>query len=101
MLDHQVLRTIAVGRHVLMIADVPVGPGAELIGRRIGEIHDRATARVIGLRPRGAQQVDWSPGQDYPLAGQDRIVVLATRAGLSRVLSRASSPVPPAAPVPS
>jgi Trk K+ transport system NAD-binding subunit len=101
MLDHQVLRTIAVGRHVLMIADVPVGPGAELIGHRIGEIHDRATARVIGLRPRGAPQVDWSPGQDYPLAAQDRIVVLATRAGLSRVLSRASSPVPPAAPVPS
>ena len=27
MLEHQVLRTIAVGRHVLLIADIRVGPG--------------------------------------------------------------------------
>ncbi len=33
MLDHQVLRTIAVGRHVLVIADVAVGAGSELAGR--------------------------------------------------------------------
>ena len=34
MLDHQVLRTIAVGRHVLVIADVPVGAGSALAGGR-------------------------------------------------------------------
>ena len=34
MLDHQVLRTIAVGWHVLMIADVPVSAGAELVEDR-------------------------------------------------------------------
>ena len=33
MLEHQVLRTIPVGRHVLLIADVAVGAGAELAGR--------------------------------------------------------------------
>ena len=32
MLEHQVLRTIPVGRHVLLIADVPVGAGADLAG---------------------------------------------------------------------
>ncbi|HEX3493395.1 MAG TPA: NAD-binding protein [Streptosporangiaceae bacterium] len=96
MLDHQVLRTIAVGRHVLMIADVPVSPGAELVGWAVGHIHDRATARVIALRTRGAHQVDWSPRQDYRLAEQDRIFVLATRAGLSAVLRRAAAPQDPA-----
>jgi Trk K+ transport system NAD-binding subunit len=90
MLDHQVLRTIAVGRHVLMIADVPVSPGADLAGRRVGDIHERDTARVIGLRRRGVQYIDWSPAQDHELAAQDRLIVLATRAGLSAVLRRAS-----------
>jgi len=98
MLDHQVLRTIAVGRHVLMIADVPVSAGAELVGWAIGHIHDRSTARVIALRTRGAQQVDWSPRQEYQLAEQDRIFVLATRAGLSAVLRRAAPQDPAPAP---
>lgn len=99
MLDHQVLRTIAVGRHVLMIADVPVSAGAELVGWAVGHIHDRATARVIALRTRGAQWVDWAPRQDYRLAAQDRIFVLATRAGLSAVLRRAAPQDPAPAPV--
>jgi Trk K+ transport system NAD-binding subunit len=98
MLDHQVLRTIAVGRHVLMIADVPVSAGAELVGWAVGHIHDRATARVIALRTRGAQSVDWAPSQDYRLAAQDRIFVLATRAGLSAVLRRAAPQDPAPAP---
>ena len=94
MLDHQVLRTIAVGRHVLMIADVPVRPGAELVGWAVGDIHDRTTAWVIAVRTRGAQVVDWSPRQEYRLAAQDRIFVLATRAGLSAVLRQAAPPEP-------
>ncbi|HEY1640112.1 MAG TPA: NAD-binding protein [Streptosporangiaceae bacterium] len=92
MLDHQVLRSIAVGRHVLVIADVAVGTGAELAGRVLGEVHDRATIRVIGLRRPAATAVDWSPGQDHRLAARDRIIVLATRAGLGSVLRRAAAP---------
>jgi len=45
---------------------------------------------VAGLRKRGVAHVDWSPAQDHELAAQDRIVVLATRSGLSAVLRRAS-----------
>jgi hypothetical protein len=40
----------------------------------------------------GAGAVDWSPGQRRLLAPQDRVYVLATRAGLSQVLVR-SQPV--------
>jgi Trk K+ transport system NAD-binding subunit len=90
MLDHQVLRNIAVGRHVLVIADVPVSSDAELVGCRIQDVHEQSTIRVIALRRPGAQKVDWAPAQDYRLAVRDRIYVLATRAGLSAVLGRAS-----------
>jgi Trk K+ transport system NAD-binding subunit len=95
-LDHQVLRTIAVGRHVLVIADVPVGNGAELTGRPIGDIHDRGALRVIALRRASGGELDWAPRQDYRLAARDRIFVLATRAGLSTVLQRADSGAPSA-----
>jgi Trk K+ transport system NAD-binding subunit len=88
-LDHQVLRTIAVGRHVLVIADVPVGAGSALAGWAVRDVHERGTVRVIALRPRGTDRVDWSPRQDHQLQAQDRIYVLATRAGLSGILRRA------------
>jgi Trk K+ transport system NAD-binding subunit len=88
-LDHQVLRTIAVGRHVLVIADVPVGAGSALAGWAVRDVHERGTVRVIALRARGAEKVDWAPRQDYQLMAQDRIYVLATRAGLSGILRRA------------
>ena len=87
MLEHQVLRTIPVGRHVLLIADVPVGAGAELAGRRVDDVHDGTDVRLIALRRRGGAGVDWSPRPDDELRPQDRLVVLATRAGLSRVLA--------------
>ena len=91
-LDHQVLRTIAVGRHVLVIADIPVSHGSELAGSPLGDVHQRRTLRVIGVRRPGSQLIDWSPRQDDRLAALDRVFVLATRAGLSEILARAAPP---------
>ena len=54
MLEHQVLRTIAVGRHVLLIAEVAVNAGAELDGRRRRRRPRVGDVRVIALRRRGA-----------------------------------------------
>jgi Trk K+ transport system NAD-binding subunit len=88
MLEHQVLRTIPVGRHVLLIAEVAVGDGAELAGRHVDDVHDRSDVRLIALRRRGETGVDWSPRPGDELRPADRLVVLATRAGLSRVLAR-------------
>ena len=93
MLEHQVLRTIPVGRHVLLIADVTVTAGSDLAGRPVEDVHQTGQVRVIGLQRSGTDQVDWSPGRQRPLAPQDRMYVLATRAGLSRVLAQ-SRPVP-------
>lgn len=88
MLEHQVLRTIPVGRHVLLMADVPVAADAELAGQLIEHVHQSGGVRVIALRKRGSNGLDWSPWNEYRLMPQDRIFVLATRAGLSRVLTR-------------
>ena len=81
MLEHQVLRTIPVGRHVLLIADVPVDPDSELEGAALQQVHEAGQARVIALRRRGVDEMDWKPHQGYLLSAQDRMIVLATRAG--------------------
>jgi Trk K+ transport system NAD-binding subunit len=92
MLEHQVLRTIPVGRHVLLIADVQVDSGSELAGRLVEDVHQTGEVRVIALRRKGADGVDWSPRRDYTISPQDRLYVLATRAGLSHVLARSQAP---------
>ena len=88
MLEHQVLRTIPVGRHVLLIADVEVRAGSELAGQPVRSVHRPGAVRVIAVRPAAANQVDWAPQPGYRISPLDRIYVLATRTGLSEVLAR-------------
>jgi Trk K+ transport system NAD-binding subunit len=87
MLEHQVLRTIAVGRHVLLIADIQVADQAGLAGSFIADTEEDGQARVLALGVGGADALDWSPHRGYLLADGDRLVVLATRRGLGRFLS--------------
>ncbi len=88
MLEHQVLRTIPVGRHVLLIADVGVGAGSGLAGQPVRSVHRPGSVRVIAVRRATANGVDWAPDPGYRLSPLDRIYVLATRTGLSEVLAR-------------
>lgn len=88
LLDHHVLRTIAVGRHVLLLAEVSADDNTALAGERIGAVHRPNLLRVIALRQAGCDTVDWAPTPDYVLAAGDRVVVVATRAGLSLLLRR-------------
>jgi len=87
LLEHLVLRTIAVGRHVLLIADVRVDAGSDIAGRALAELERDRVARVLALQMRGAQRFQWSPHHGYLLAEGDRVIVLATRAGLTRFLT--------------
>jgi Trk K+ transport system NAD-binding subunit len=88
LLDHHVLRTIAVGRHVLLLADVAADGQTLLAGERIGDVHRPDLLRVIALRRAGSDLVEWAPARDYVVCVGDRIVVVATRAGLSGLLRR-------------
>ena len=87
MLEHQVLRTIDVGRHVLLIAEIRVEDQAGLAGRSISGTEQDGQARVLALQASGTAALDWSPDRSYLLAVGDRLIVLATRPGLSRFLS--------------
>jgi Trk K+ transport system NAD-binding subunit len=87
MLEHQVLRTIPVGRHVLLIADVQVADQAGLAGSSIGDTEQDGQARVLALAIGGRTTLDWSPRRGYQLCAGDRLVILATRRGLSRFLA--------------
>lgn len=86
MLDHQVLRTIAVGRHVLMLAEVAADDDTGLVGQRLANVHQPGALRVIALRRPDSPGPDWSPDAGYEIRPGDRLVVLATRAGLSSAL---------------
>jgi Trk K+ transport system NAD-binding subunit len=88
MLEHQVLRTIPVGRHVLLVADVRVEPGAAIAGRTLTDLEDEGLSRVLAIAERGTPRFNWSPRRARPLAAGDRLIVLATRAGLSTFLAR-------------
>jgi len=87
MLEHAVLRTIAVGRHVLLICDVRVEAGADLVDKRLVDLETDGLARTLALQVRGATRYDWKPSRRYQLAAGDRVIVVATRAGLSRFLA--------------
>jgi len=88
-----VLRTIAVGRHVLLIADVQVEPGAEIAGRCPADLEADGQARVLAVAERGAARFGWSPARDRPLVAGDRMIVLATRGGLPAFLAGNRPPV--------
>jgi len=87
MLEHQVLRTIDVGRHVLLIAEIRVADQAGLAGSLISDTEQDGQARVLALQASGVAALDWSPRRGYLLAAGDRLIVLATRRGLGRFLS--------------
>jgi Trk K+ transport system NAD-binding subunit len=94
MLEHQVLRTIPVGRHVLLVADVQVEADAELAGQPIEAAQHPGQAHILAVRRHGTEYFDWSPAPTYQIEPQDRLLVLATRAGLGQTLAR-NAPLTP------
>lgn len=105
MTGREVLDTIPVKRRVLLVAELPVGAGCQLEGQHIAALNRPHEARLLAIRTgRGAQTL-WAPPQGRQLARTDRLLVVATRQGLSRLLAqtaptwRATAPVPPDGPV--
>jgi Trk K+ transport system NAD-binding subunit len=77
---------------VLLIADLGVGTGSQLDGSPVEEVHQNGLVRVLAVQRSGDAAVDWSPAGDLRLAAQDRLFIIATRAGLSRVLAGSQAP---------
>ena len=89
----QVITSIAVGRHALLVTIVVVAKGSALDGAPVSAADQVNGVRVIallqsGLRPR------WDAPPDTVLGPGDELTVVARRAGLSWLVKQASPAVP-------
>jgi Trk K+ transport system NAD-binding subunit len=87
MQEREVTGTISVKRKVLLVAEVPVEPGSPLDGLTVAAAQRTGEIRVIALAPGGTRQTTVSPAPDYRLAPDDWLIVVATAAGLTRMLA--------------
>src|SRR6202000_2800637 len=71
MLEHQVLRTIPVGRHVLLIADLRVEPGGASAGGPLPDRESDGLSRVLAMAERGKPRFSWPPRHDHRLVVGD------------------------------
>jgi len=88
MLDQEVIATIPVRRRVLLVAEVPVHPGSAMEGRPVIELQRAGSSRLLAIRTgRGAQTL-WAPSPGRRISRSDRLIVVASRAGLGDLLAR-------------
>ncbi|MEU7903216.1 NAD-binding protein [Actinoplanes sp. NPDC049118] len=92
MLEREVLATIPVDRHALLVAGVRVYAGSPLDGLPLSQADRPLSVRVIGLASAGSEWVDWTPDHRRVLATGDRIIIVARRAGLRALVEQASPP---------
>ncbi|MBX6722179.1 MAG: NAD-binding protein, partial [Dactylosporangium sp.] len=90
MMEREVLTTIPVGRRVLLIAEVSVAPGSDFDGRRVGSVDVTGMLRVLALYPRGERFPTWTPPRGQRIRPYDRLIIVATRAGLAHAVERST-----------
>ena len=87
MMGRAVLDTIPVRRHVLLAAEFPVGAGSRLDGKLVSAVEVPREVRLLAVRTGRGDQTLWSPPIGRKLVRTDRLLVVATRSGLSRLLA--------------
>jgi Trk K+ transport system NAD-binding subunit len=92
LLDRDVIVTIPVDRHALLVAAVRVLPGSPLDGAPLSLADKAGSVRVIGMSAADSEWVDWSADPRRVLSAGDRVVVVARRAGLRGLLEQATPP---------
>lgn len=93
LLDRAVIATIPVGRHALLVTEVPVMAGSPLDGRPLAAVARPGEVRLLAYT-RAGQRADWSADPRTVIQAGDRLAVVARRAGLSALL-RETTPAPP------
>jgi Trk K+ transport system NAD-binding subunit len=92
MLDRDVVVTIPVDRHALLVASVRIMAGSPLEHKQLRTADRPLSVRVIGLSAPGSEWVDWTPDLGHRLTAGDRILVVARRAGLRALLDESAPP---------
>lgn len=75
---------VPIGRRVLLFTELTVPAGSPAVGRSIGSVAGAESLRVLAIR----RQADWSwqVSDGDLIAAGDQLAVVATRAGLARLL---------------
>jgi Trk K+ transport system NAD-binding subunit len=89
--EREVIGTIPVKRRVLVVAEVPVGPGSALAGRTVAGAQQRGEARIIAVTRGEFRNAEWGPRPDRDLVAGERLLVVATRGGLGRLLGQSAA----------
>ncbi|GAA2135631.1 NAD-binding protein [Kitasatospora kazusensis] len=92
LMGREVLGTLSVFRHVLLIAELACDSGSGLVGLNLHDIEEPGGVRVIAVRlARRPEDYQWNyADRARRLLPGDHVVVAATRNGLARI----STPVP-------
>lgn len=90
--QQEVVASIPVARHVLLVAEVPVAAGSDLDGAPVSRAARSGQVRVIGLVRFGEPRPFWSPPATLLIFGRDRLLVVARRAGLAWLQEQAAEP---------
>ncbi|MET8699450.1 NAD-binding protein [Kitasatospora sp. NPDC004723] len=87
LMGREVLGTLSVFRHVLLIAELSAELGSGLIGLNRHDLEDPGGVRVLAVRlARNPQLYQWRyADRTRALEPGDRVVVAATRSGLARL----------------
>ncbi len=88
MLDREVVGIISVERRVLLLAELVITAGSQLDGVTVAQIDEVAEARVIALTELGEPRPLWNPPSARSVKALDKLTVVCTRDGLSRLSSR-------------
>lgn len=89
--NRDVIATIPLDRHVLLVAEVAVATGSPLDGADLRTAERAAGVRVIGLSLAGATWVNWSLPTGHRLRPGDRLTVVSRRAGLRQLTEQAAA----------
>lgn len=80
-----------VGRRVLLFTEVTVSTASTAPGRMLSELEQPGTCRVLAYSTGSDGKWRWEP-EDHQLCAGDQLAVVATRAGLARLLLATKRP---------
>ncbi|GAA1236422.1 NAD-binding protein [Kitasatospora nipponensis] len=93
LMGREVLGTLSVFRHVLLVAELTAEEGTAPAGMSRADIEALGGIRVLALRRAGGGAYDWhNADRGRPLVAGDRVAVVATRIGLARLNTATPEP---------
>ena len=88
--EREVIGTIPVKRRVLLVAEVPVEPGSALAGRTVAGAQHSGEVRIIAVTAGEYRDAVWAPDPDRELRPGERLLVVASRTGLGRLVGQSA-----------